>query len=208
MKTNKIKYAGPSKKMASALDEAGLYVEWPKKIEDESDLAIDGSFYTGCDWEKLVLIDLRDEGDLSSKKKVDAAISNQLKEAHEAFDVDYEMQINMEGTEEERAARGVPNAERLLEDIKEQEEKLNRFALVADAVYNGYQIPSEEQDEDKEPTEEEHSGIKLTAKQGRVLLRVLGFAIPSIQNINASLMDGDTEDEVMDIMKKIKEGLK
>ena len=208
MKTNKIKFAGPSKKMADALEEAGLYVDWPKKIENESDLAIDGSFYTGCDWEKLVLIDLRDEGALSSKKKVDAAISNQLKGAYEAFDVDYEMQINMEGTKEERAARGVPNAERLLEDIKEQEEKLNRFALVADAVYNGYQIPPEEKDEDKEPTEEENSGIKLTAKQGRFLLNVLGCAIPAIKNIHGSLMDPDTENEVREIMNVIEEGLK
>jgi hypothetical protein len=145
MKKNKIKFAGPSKKMADALENEGLYVDWPKKIESESDLAIEGTFYTGCDWQKLVLIDLRDETDrdLSKKSEVDAAISSQLDEAYVAFNIDEEWKLNMEGTEEERAARGVPDAERLLEDMKEQEERLRRFSIVADAVYSGNPIPPE-----------------------------------------------------------------
>ena len=116
-----------------------------KKIEDESDLAIEGIFYTGEDWEKLVTIDLRDEGDLSSKKNVDAAIARQLAEAYEAFDVDEEVSLAMQGSVAEREARGVPDVERLLEDMQEQEARLNRFSEVADAVCEGRIIPTEEQ---------------------------------------------------------------
>jgi hypothetical protein len=158
MKKNTIKFAGPSKKMMDALENEGLYVDWPKKIESEGDLAIEGTFYTGCDWEKIVTIDLRDEKDrdLSKKSEVDAAISRQLDEAYGAFDVDEEMKLNMEGSEEERAARGVPDAERLLADMKEQEERLRRFSIVADAVYRGKPVPKEE-----DPTEE----MSLTAEE-------------------------------------------
>ena len=146
MKKNTIKFAGPSKKMMDALENEGLHVDWPKKIESEGDLAIEGTFYTGCDWEKIVTIDLRDykDRDLSRKAEVDAAISKQLDEAYCAFDVDEEMKLNMEGSEEERAARGVPDAERLLEDIKEQEARLRLFSIVADAVYMGKPVPKEE----------------------------------------------------------------
>ena len=158
MKKNTIKFAGPSKKMADALENEGLYVDWPKNIESDGDLAIEGTFYTGCDWEKIVTIDLRDEKDrdLSKKSEVDAAISKQLDEAYGAFDVDEEMKLNMEGSEEERAARGIPDSERLLEDMKEQEERLRRFSIVADAVYRDKPVPKEE-----DPTEE----MSLTAEE-------------------------------------------
>lgn len=151
MSKNKIKYAGPSKRMTSALEDEGLYVSWPKKIESEGDLAIEATFYTGCDWEKLVLIDLRDEGDLSTKHNVDAAISNQLDEAYECFDIDEEMKLHMEGSIEERSRRGVPEAARLLEDMQEQESRLKRFSEVAEAVSCGRPIPPEK----TEPMDEE-----------------------------------------------------
>ena len=56
-----MKYAGPTKKMMQALEDEGLNIAWPKtgNVKDEELLAIDATFYTGCDWEKLVLIDLR-----------------------------------------------------------------------------------------------------------------------------------------------------
>lgn len=141
-KTKTKKFVGPSKKMADALEAEGLNITWPKVLNSDSDLAIEGSFYTGCDWEKLVLIDLRDEGDLSTKANVDAAISNQLDEAYENFSIDEEMKLNMEGSQEEREARGVPDAARLLEDMQEQDACLKRFAEVAEAVSSGRPVPS------------------------------------------------------------------
>ena len=143
MKDKAKKFVGPTKKMADALEAEGLHVTWPKVINDDNDLAIEGSFTTGDGWEKLVLIDLRDEGDLSTKANVDAAISNQLDEAYENFSIDEELKLNMEGTEEERIARGVPDAARLLEDMQEQDKCLKRFAAVAEAVSSGRPVPPE-----------------------------------------------------------------
>ena len=143
MKDKAKKFVGPTKKMADALEKEGLTFTWPTVIRDENDLAIEGSFTTGDGWEKLVLIDLRDEGDLSTKANVDAAISNQLDEAYENFSIDEELKLNMEGTEEERIARGVPDAARLLEDMKEQDKCLERFAAVAEAVSSGRPVPPE-----------------------------------------------------------------
>lgn len=144
MKEKKIKYVGPSKKMAEALEAEGLRIEWPKAIKSKSDLAIEGMFYTGCDWEKMVVIDLRDEGDLSTKSNVDAAISNQLDEAYESFSIDEELKMNLQGDQDEREARGVPDAARLLEDMQEQDACLKRFAEVAEAVSSGRPIPNKE----------------------------------------------------------------
>ena len=177
MKKNTIMFAGPSKKMKDALEAEGLYVEWPKKIESESDLAIEGSFNTGCDWEKLVTIDLRDLAkrfDLSTKSRVDAAISQQLDEAYESFDVDEELKLNMQGTEEERTARGVPDAERLLEDIQEQEARLKRFAEVADAIYCGKPIPPEEH------SPEDGETIHITPETANTLLELVRVAYKKI----------------------------
>ena len=89
MKDKAKKFVGPTKKMADALEAEGLHVTWPKVINDENDLAIEGSFTTGEGWEKLVMIDLRNEGDLSTKSNVDAAISNQLDEAYENFSIEW-----------------------------------------------------------------------------------------------------------------------
>lgn len=143
-----MKFAGPTKKMMQALEDEGLNIRWPDTgtVKDDNTLAIEGSFYTGTagQYEKLVLIDLRNEGDLSTKSKVDAAIWNQLDLAYDNFSVDEEMQLNMEGTAEERLARGVPSAEELLEDMKEQERRLKRFSDVAGAVAEGRDIPKEE----------------------------------------------------------------
>ena len=87
-----MKFAGPTKKMMQALEDEGLNIRWPDPgtVKDTETLAIEGTFYTGCtgQWEKLVMIDLRNEGDLSTKSNVDAAISNQLDEAYENFSVD------------------------------------------------------------------------------------------------------------------------
>lgn len=142
MKGKRIKFAGPTKKMVEALEAEGLHIVWPKVVKSDSDLAIEGMFYTGCDWEKLVLIDLRDEGDLSTKANVDAAISNQLDEAYENFSIDEEFKMNLQGSQEEREARGVPDAERLLEDMQEQDACLKRFAEVAEAISSGRPVPS------------------------------------------------------------------
>ena len=92
----------------------------------------------------MVLIDLRDEGDLSTKSNVDAAISNQLDEAYESFSIDEELKMNLQGDQDEREARGVPDAARLLEDMKEQDACLKRFAEVAEAVSSGRPIPNKE----------------------------------------------------------------
>ena len=142
MKTKKIKFAGPSKKMAEALENEGLHVEWPKTVKDESDLAVEGTFLTGCNWEKLVTIDFRHTVGIESKSGVDNAIAYELREAYENFNIDEEMQLNLQGSASEREARGVPDAARLLEDMQEQEKCLKRFAEVADAVASGIPIPS------------------------------------------------------------------
>lgn len=144
MKEKKIKYVGPSKKMAEALEAEGLHIEWPKAIKSNSDLAIEGTFYTGCDWEKIVTIDLRGKIGLDTKAGVNNAIAYELNEAYEAFDINEELNLNLQGTAEEREARGVPDAARLLEDMQEQESCLKRFSEVADAVASGKPVPPEE----------------------------------------------------------------
>ena len=143
MKEKAKKFIGPSKKMAEALEAEGLYVTWPSVIKNEGDLAIEGSFTTGEGWEKLVTIDLRDKLALGTKTDVDNAISYELTEAYEAFDVDEELKLNI-------GANGAPDAERLLEDMKEQEACLKRFSDVADAVAGGRPIPPKEDEEDRE----------------------------------------------------------
>ena len=138
-----MKYAGPTKKMMQALEDAGLNVSWPKTgtVKDDYILAIEGTFYTGCDWEKIVTIDLRGMIGLDTKAGVDNAIYYELNKAYEAFDINEELELNLQGTEEEREARGVPDADRLLEDMQEQESCLKRFSEVADAVASGKPVP-------------------------------------------------------------------
>lgn len=148
MKTKKIKFAGPSKKMAEVLENEGLYVKWPKTVKDESDLAVEGTFFTGCDWEKLVTIDFRHTVGIESKSGVDNAIAYELREAYENFNIDEEMQLNLQGSASERESRGVPDAARLLEDMQEQEKCLKRFAEVADAVAEGREIPAKGDNEE------------------------------------------------------------
>lgn len=144
MKTKKIKFAGPSKKMMEALENEGLYVRWPTDIHDEEQLAFDATFCTGNDWEKILCIDLRNMTALDTKSGVDKAVAAELQEEYDNFDIDEKMQINLQGSESEREARGVPDAARLLEDMQEQEKRLKRFADVADAVAEGREIPAEE----------------------------------------------------------------
>ena len=137
------KFIGPTKKMKDALKAEGLDIKWPDKISVEEDLAIEGFYYTGCDWEKIVIIDLRDK-DLSSKEKVDFEVYTQLREAYENYDVNEEMHLNMQGTQEERESRGVPDADILLEDLREAENRLKRFYDVACAVAYDRPIPQDE----------------------------------------------------------------
>ena len=157
MKDKAKKFVGPTKKMADALETEGLHVTWPKVIKDDNDLAIEGSFTTGEGWEKIVLIDLRDEGDLSTKANVDAAISNQLDEAYECFSIDDEVKLHL-GT------NGAPEAPRLVEDMQEQNKRLKRFAEVAEAVSSGRPVPPEE---DKMVT------FTLTFDEANALARVI-----------------------------------
>lgn len=136
-----MKFAGPTKKMMQALEDEGLNIRWPKAgtVKDDNTLAIEGTFYTGTagQYEKLVVIDLRDRDGLDSKSGVDYAISSELDCAYEAFDVNEEFKTNLD-------ANGAPDADVLLEDMKEQEKKLHRFSVVADAVLRGREIPEEE----------------------------------------------------------------
>ena len=143
-----MKYVGPTKKMMKALEDEGLYVDWPKTgdLKDEELLAIESTFTTGPDWEKGILIDLRNMFALDSKAGIDKAVANQLQEEYDNFDIDEEVKLNLEGSESERKARGVPDAVRLLEDMQEQKKKLKRFAEVANAVAEGRTVP-EEKDE-------------------------------------------------------------
>lgn len=132
------KFVGPTKKMADALEAEGLHVDWPLFIEDEGDLAIEGFYYTGVnDYEKCVTIDLRDKVGIDSKSGVDNAISYELREAYEAYDIDEEMRLNL-------GANGAPDAAELLDDFQEAEKCLERFADVADAVASGRPIPKKE----------------------------------------------------------------
>lgn len=132
-------FVGPSKRMQKALEAEGLKVEWPRIIRSEYDLAIEGSFSTGPDWEKKVLIDLREEP-LQTKHDVDEAIAHQLEKAYAYFDRSEEFDI----------VHGVacaPNSERLWEVIREQDEKLERFFRVARAVADGKRIPADKPEE-------------------------------------------------------------
>lgn len=141
MKTKKIRFAGPTKKMMDALENEGLYVYWPVDIYDEEQLAFDATFCTGADWEKSLCIDLRNTPALDTKSGVDKAVAAELQEEYDNFDIDEEMKLNLEGTPSDRAARGVPDVARLFEDMKEQQKRLKRFAEVADAVAEGRKIP-------------------------------------------------------------------
>ncbi len=165
--------------MMQALEDEGLNIRWPDAgtVKDENTLAIEGTFYTGTagQYEKLVLIDLRNEGDLSTKSKVDAAIWNQLDLAYDNFSIDEEMQLNMEGTEEERLARGVPSAEELLEDMEEQERRLERFSDVAGAVYSGREIPAEKGEE---------KVVTLTAEMAEEVKEIMAGAVPHLTDRN------------------------
>lgn len=178
-----MKFAGPTKKMMQALEDEGLNIRWPDAgtVKDENTLAIEGTFYTGTagQYEKLVLIDLRNEGDLSTKSNVDAAISNQLDEAYENFSVDEELQLNMEGTAEERLARGVPSAAELLADMQEQDSRLKRFSEVAEAVSSGRPVP---------PDEDEMITFTLTLDEANSLARFIdGAGTPVVREIGLKL---------------------
>ena len=144
MKDKAKKFVGPTKKMAKALEDEGLLITWPDGITDNEELAIDGYFYVGDRFERTALIDLRDEGDLSTKAKVDAAISNQLDEEYENFSIADEMKMYMEMSETEKKLRGVPDAGQLLKDLQEHDARLKRFAYVAEAVSSGRPIPPDE----------------------------------------------------------------
>ena len=181
MKAKAKKFIGPSKRMAQALEAEGLYVTWPSVIKNEGDLAIEGTFTTGEGWEKLVTIDLRNKLALGTKTDVDNAISFELTEAYEAFDVDFELQLNMQGTEEERRARGVPDAARLLEDMKEQEKCLKRFSDVADAVAGGRPLPVAE--------DEGMVTFTLTLDEANALARFIdGAGTPAVREIGKKLI--------------------
>lgn len=171
------KFVGPSKRMAEALENEGLRVDWPETIEGKEDLAIEATFYTGMDWEKCVTIDLRNEGKLKTKNDVDRAIANQLDVEYACFSVDDEMALHMQGTEAERRARGVPEAARLLEDMQEQEKCLKRFSDVADAVANGREIPHE-YDEARDGED-----IHLTPEMAKGIRDYLKMAYPMMNNL-------------------------
>lgn len=171
-----MKYAGPTKKMMKALEDEGLNITWPKtgNVKDEELLAIDATFYTGCDWEKLVLIDLRTMLRIDTKAGVDNAVANQLQEAYDNFDIDEEMQVNM-------GANGAPDAERLLEDMKEQESCLKRFAEVANAVAEGRPLPVAE--------DEGMVTFTLTIDEANALARFIdGAGTPAVREIGKKLI--------------------
>lgn len=184
MKKKVIKFAGPSKKMMAALENEGLSVDWPTTVKGENDLAVEGTFYTGCDWEKIVTIDLRDKEAVGTKSGVDNAIAYELREAYEAFDVNEELKLNMEGSAEEREARGVPDAARLLEDMQEQGKRLQRFAEVAEAVAEGRETPPKEQ----EPQDGET--IHITPQMARDIAWYLKIAYPMMNNLGKSDVAG------------------
>ena len=184
------KFVGPTKKMMEALENEGLNVTWPKTIESEGDLALEGTFTTGPDWEKCVTIDLRNEGALKTKQDVDAAICRQLEEAWEAFDVDEELSLNLQGTAEEREARGVPKAARLLEDMQEQETFLKRLFDVADTVCHDRPIHSAEKHEDQ---------IHITKQTADNICTLLISAYPRFK---AKISRLDTVEIVDELRKK------
>lgn len=167
-----MKFAGPTKKMMQALEDEGLNIRWPDagNVKDDNTLAIEGTFYTGPagQYEKLVLIDLRNEGDLSTKSNVDAAISNQLDEAYENFSVDEEMELNM-------GANGAPSAADLLADMQEQDSRLKRFAEVAEAVSSGREIPAEKGEE---------KVVTLTAEMAEMVKEIMAGAVPHLTDRN------------------------
>ena len=176
MKDKAKKFVGPTKKMAKALEDEGLLITWPDGTTDNEELAIEGYFYVGNRFERTAFIDLRDKGDLSTKAKVDAAISNQLDEEYENFSIDDEMKIYMEMSETEKKLRGIPDAEQLLKDLQEHNARLKRFAEVAEAVSNGHPIP---------PEESENVTLILTKDEAVALARFINGVF-----IDAPLLSG------------------
>ena len=161
------KFIGPSKKMAAALENEGLRISWPDTITDPEQLAIDGYFYTGDCWEKNVLIDLRNM-ELNTKGEVDRAVADQLDSAYEDFNVDEEVNICLD-------APGAPDAARLVEDKKEEEQRLKRFMDVSDAVASGRPVPPEKGDE---------KTVTLTAETAEMVKEIMASAVPHLTDRN------------------------
>ena len=122
------KFIGPTKRMRDALEEAGLNIDWPTEITDGEELAVDGVFYTGDGWQKIVLIDLRAR-DYRTKAEVDVAVADQLDAAYEDFDVDEEAEMYICSD-----IPGKPSVDRIVEDMREQEKMLRKFYETASAV--------------------------------------------------------------------------
>lgn len=139
--TDKIEFAGPSEEMVDALEEAGLNIAFPTEVQDREELAIDGEYCTSQGWHKYVLVDLRDEQDLSTTKAVDKAVAAQLQDAYDCFSVDNEMAIVMSLSKKERELRGFPEVDEMIADMQDAKAHLHLFADVAEAVVNGNEIP-------------------------------------------------------------------
>lgn len=193
------KFIGATKKMMEALKNEGLNITWPKAIGNEGDLALEGTFTTGHNWEKLVLIDLREEGEFEFKTKadVDRAVARQLEKAYTNFDVDDELTLYLQGAKEMRDAMAIPNATRLLEDILEQESRLKRFAEVARAVSRGEDIPPKEQKAEKGET------IHITPKMADDICFYLGIAVSFINHLGRMGNTHYVETLVDTLMKKM-----
>jgi len=141
-KVNKVKFAGLSDRMVRELDDAGLVVDFSTGEVDVEELAFDWEFQTKYGM-KTVSIDLRDEDaeELATKEGVDWAVARQFMAAYDNFDVDDEVALFMEGTQDERRRRGVPRASELVRDIEEEKRMLKHFRWVSEAVVMDRPVP-------------------------------------------------------------------
>lgn len=158
----KMMFIQPTDKMKKVLDEEGLNIDWPKGKVDIASFAIDGYFYTGAgDWEKAVVIDLRDK-EITNAKEADKAIADQLQVAYDNYDVGEEFKIYI-------GVRGAPEAETLWEDLKEAKDSLKRFAELAYAVCRGKEIPPEKTEEKK---------VEITLEKAKQIVEFLKVGWP------------------------------
>ena len=134
-KRRKHKSIGLSKKMLDALADEGLILT---KSVEQNGIIYEGSFFTGVDYEKTVNIDLRGKRP-KTKRQADKIACIELRVAYDQYSVAEQMRKCLNAQND--GLQGVPEPERLLADLQEEEAQLERFADVANAVYWKQPIP-------------------------------------------------------------------
>jgi len=130
-----MKRIGLSKRMLDALEAEGLTLT--KSVERDG-IIYEGLFHTGIDHEKIVHIDLRGKRP-ETKQQADQIACIELRDAYDNYSVAEQMRMYLDAAA--HGLDGVPEPDKLLADLQEEEARLERLADVANAVYWRQPIP-------------------------------------------------------------------